>query len=119
MLWYNGSVDKRYLTMQEAAETAGYSNPSTLHAAARKGELRTETFGPNARVTTQEWLSTFLQQRRKGEYRRGAPKPRRSGVDWINSPEWLNKEREADAAFAAGQHKVFDDMESFLADLDA
>jgi hypothetical protein len=38
---------------------------------------------------------------------------------WFWMPEWQAREREADADFAAGRHRVFDDAASFLANLDA
>ncbi len=38
---------------------------------------------------------------------------------WFWSDRWQQMEREADASFAAGRHKTFDDAESFLADLDS
>lgn len=37
---------------------------------------------------------------------------------WFWTERWQRMEREADASFAAGRHKSFDDVESFLADLD-
>ena len=38
---------------------------------------------------------------------------------WFWTERWQRMEREADASFAAGRHKTFDDAESFLADLDS
>ncbi len=38
---------------------------------------------------------------------------------WFWTKRWQTMEREADAEFAAGQIETFDDMESFLANLDA
>ena len=38
---------------------------------------------------------------------------------WFWTERWQRMEREADASFAAGRHKAFDDAESFLADLDS
>ncbi len=38
---------------------------------------------------------------------------------WFWTERWQRMEREADEAFAAGRYKTFDDVESFLADLDA
>jgi len=38
---------------------------------------------------------------------------------WFWTERWQQMEREADASFAAGRHKTFDDAESFLADLDS
>lgn len=52
---------ERYLTIQEAAGRAGYRRASNLHAAGRRGRLKTPTAGPlHTRVTTQEWLDEFL-----------------------------------------------------------
>jgi AbrB family looped-hinge helix DNA binding protein len=38
---------------------------------------------------------------------------------WFWSPRWQQMEHEADEDFAAGRVETFDDVESFLADLDA
>ena len=38
---------------------------------------------------------------------------------WYWTERWQRMEREADADLAAGRFKTFDDLESFLADLDA
>jgi len=38
---------------------------------------------------------------------------------WFWTPKWQQMEREADDDIAAGRVKTFDDMESFLADLEA
>lgn len=38
---------------------------------------------------------------------------------WFWTEEWQAREREADEAYAAGSYKTFDDVESFLSDLDA
>ena len=38
---------------------------------------------------------------------------------WFWSERWQRMEREADESFAAGRHTTFDDVDSFLADLDA
>ena len=38
---------------------------------------------------------------------------------WFWTERWQRMEREADEAFASGRYKTFDDVESFLADLDA
>lgn len=38
---------------------------------------------------------------------------------WFWTERWQQMEREADADFAAGRVATFDDVESFLADLDA
>lgn len=37
---------------------------------------------------------------------------------WFWTERWQRMEREADASFAAGRHQSFDDVESFLAELD-
>lgn len=39
--------------------------------------------------------------------------------EWFWSDRWQEREREADDDFAAGRMATFDDVESFLADLDA
>ena len=42
-----------------------------------------------------------------------------AGQEWFWSERWQQMEREADEDYAAGRYKTFDDVESFLADLDA
>jgi antitoxin MazE len=37
---------------------------------------------------------------------------------WFWTERWQQMEREADKDFAAGRYKTFDDVESFLADLE-
>src|SRR5438128_1572007 len=37
---------------------------------------------------------------------------------WFWTERWQQMEREADEDYAAGRYKTFDDVESFLADLD-
>lgn len=65
----------RYLTIREAAACAGYRSASNLHAAVRKGRLKTTTLGPlRTRVTTQEWLDEFLAGLRFNTQFRGKPK---------------------------------------------
>jgi len=41
-----------------------------------------------------------------------------AGQEWFWTERWQRMEREADEDFAAGRYKTFDDVESFLADLD-
>lgn len=38
---------------------------------------------------------------------------------WFWTERWQTMEREADEDYATGRYKTFDDVESFLADLDA
>ncbi|MGH2354292.1 MAG: AbrB/MazE/SpoVT family DNA-binding domain-containing protein [Chloroflexota bacterium] len=38
---------------------------------------------------------------------------------WFWTERWQQMEREADADFAAGRYKTYDDVECFLADLEA
>lgn len=38
---------------------------------------------------------------------------------WFWTERWQRMEREADEAYAAGRYQSFDDVEDFLADLDA
>lgn len=45
--------------------------------------------------------------------------PRDPDQAWFWTPRWQQMEREADEAYAAGRYKTFDDVESFLADLEA
>jgi len=42
-----------------------------------------------------------------------------AGQQWFWTERWQRMEREADEDFAAGRYKTFNDVESFLADLDA
>ncbi len=60
-----------YLSLPEAARIAGYRNASTLHVAAHRGHLRTETVGHTARVITRRWLDAYLEGvRTRGTARR-------------------------------------------------
>jgi hypothetical protein len=63
-----------YITLQQAAEIAGYTDTSTLRAAALKGRLRTVKPGPRLHMTTRAWLDEYLRSLRGGNYRRGLPK---------------------------------------------
>lgn len=66
---------ERYLTIREAAVHAGYRSASNLHAAVRRGRLKTTTLGPlHTRVTTPEWLDEFLTSLRFNTQFRGKPK---------------------------------------------
>ncbi len=42
-----------------------------------------------------------------------------AGQGWFWTEQWQRMERESDESYAAGRYKTFDDVESFLADLDA
>jgi len=42
-----------------------------------------------------------------------------AGQEWFWTERWQRMERESDESYASGQYKTFDDVESFLADLDA
>jgi len=70
-----------YITIQEAARTAGYASATNLHAAARLGRLRTIKPGPRARLTTRPWLDEYLQALRNGAYDRGQRRGPRKGED--------------------------------------
>jgi len=66
---------EQYLTIRDAAARAGYRSASNLHAAVRKGRLKTITTGPlKTRVTTPEWLEEFLTSLRFNTQFRGKPK---------------------------------------------
>lgn len=67
-------MNEEYITLQQATEIAGYRNDSTLRAAARSGRLKTKSFGPRARLTTETWLQEYLAALRPGDYGRGALK---------------------------------------------
>jgi hypothetical protein len=45
------------LTLEEAAEEAGYSSPSTLRKAAREGRLKVIRQGARTILTTAEWVA--------------------------------------------------------------
>jgi hypothetical protein len=47
------------LTLEEAAEDAGYSSPSTLRKAAREGRLQVIQHGPRTILTTAAWVSAY------------------------------------------------------------
>lgn len=54
---------------------AGYRSASNLHAAVRRGRLKTPIVGPlHTRVTTLEWLDEFLAGLRFNTQFRGKPK---------------------------------------------
>ncbi len=42
-----------------------------------------------------------------------------AGQEWFWTEQWQRMERESDESYAASRYKTFDDVESFLADLDA
>ncbi len=62
-----------YITLQRAAELAGYRVVGNLRTAAARGQLQTILLG-NQRLTTQEWLDAYLATLRPGNYKRGLPK---------------------------------------------
>ena len=47
------------MTLEEAAEDAGYSSPSTLRKAAREGRLKVIRHGPHTILTTAEWVYAY------------------------------------------------------------
>ena len=63
-----------YITLQQAAEIAGYRDAAALRIAARKGKLRTVKPSLTLHMTTLAWLDDYLTQVRPGNYRRGQPK---------------------------------------------
>lgn len=60
-----------------------------------------------------------VTQRPDGVIELRSLEPRDPDQWWYWTEEWQQMEREADADIAAGRVRVFDDVESFLADLDA
>jgi hypothetical protein len=60
-----------YITLQQAAEIAGYRDAATLRIAANKGRLRTVKPSPLLHMTTRAWLDEYLASLRGGAYRRG------------------------------------------------
>jgi len=74
MPWLPNASD--LISLQEAAEYAGYRSASTLRKAARAGTLRTVTLGPRAIMTTHEWVSAYeMAIYGKGGRPRGAMRP--------------------------------------------
>lgn len=64
------------ISLQDAAEYAGYRSASTLRKAAREGALRTVTLGPRAIMTTHEWVADYeLAVYGKGGRPRGMVRP--------------------------------------------
>jgi len=63
-----------YITLQQAAEIAGYKTTSGLRNAALQGRLQTVKPGPRLHMTTRAWLDAYLAQVRPGKYKRGQPK---------------------------------------------
>jgi len=64
------------ISLQEAAEYAGYRSASTLRKAAREGTLRTVTLSPRAIMTTHDWLNDDeLAVHGKGGRPRGEVRP--------------------------------------------
>jgi len=49
----------KLISLQDAAEYAGYRNASTLRKAAREGTLRTVTLGPRTIMTMHEWVADY------------------------------------------------------------
>ena len=47
------------LTLEEAADEAGYSSASTLRKAAREGRLRVIRHGPRSILTTTAWVEAY------------------------------------------------------------
>lgn len=47
------------LTLEEAADEAGYSSASTLRKAAREGHLRVIRHGTRTILTTAEWVQAY------------------------------------------------------------
>jgi len=70
-----------YITLQQAAERAGYRDAAALRIAARKGKLRTVKPSRTLHMTTQVWLDDYLAHVRPGNYKRGLPKGLAAGGD--------------------------------------
>jgi hypothetical protein len=47
------------MTLEEAAEDAGYSSPSTLRKAAREGRLKVIRHGQRTILTTADWVAAY------------------------------------------------------------
>ncbi len=70
---------EEFITLNEAAEIAGYRDAATLRVAANKGRLRTVKPGPRLHMTTRPWLDAYLATLRPGNYKRGLPKGQDAG----------------------------------------
>jgi len=68
---------EEYITIEEAAQRAGYRDSNNLRTAARAGKLQTVLLGPRARMTTQPWLDEYLANVRPGNYKRGQQRKER------------------------------------------
>ncbi len=79
------------ITIAQAADLLGHSDPSNLHRAAREwlawqaqldaGQdagpergLRVRQVGPKTRLTTRPWAEEYRSRLRSGGYKRGEPK---------------------------------------------
>jgi hypothetical protein len=73
-------VEGEYMTIAQAARTAGYRNPRTLQKAAAEGRLKTTRVGPfSPLVTTRAWLDEYLAGIQQSKSQRGRPRaPARS-----------------------------------------
>jgi antitoxin MazE len=60
-----------------------------------------------------------LEETREGVYELTAVAPVPAEQAWFWSERWQAMEHAAEAAFAAGDTKVFHDLDSFISDLDA
>jgi hypothetical protein len=66
-----------FMTLEKAAEMAGYQRASSLRVAVHQGRLRTLKVGKHMHLTTRQWLDEYLETVRRGDYHRGktrAPK---------------------------------------------
>ena len=70
---------QEFITLQQAAAIAGYSNTATLRAAAAAGRLQSVKPGPHLYMTTRPWLDAYLATLRPGNYKRGLPKGQDAG----------------------------------------
>jgi hypothetical protein len=62
-----------YITMGEAARSAGYVSTSTLKRAALSGDLQTVQASPRLRLTKPEWVADYLARHpRQGQTGKGA-----------------------------------------------
>ena len=64
------------ISLQEAADYAGYRSASTLRKAAREGHLRVVRPSPRVILTTEAWVEEYdLTVWGKGGRPRGRPRP--------------------------------------------
>jgi hypothetical protein len=73
-----------YITIEQAARIAGYSAAGNLRSAAAAGRIQSIVITPRLRLTTIDWLNTYLatvQEERRGWERGKKRGPRQKPED--------------------------------------